>query len=351
MGYLFRQSWSAASEAEQFITDERAGVAYVDQLTVLLARLTAAQNAAIRGTTVDAGSVRAAVGEVEKLDPGSGDPLQIRVRWEPLARQIDAALREKGKGQQAVRTYTGPISLTHGLLGTVGDASKLVRDPELDSYHLMDTAMFQVPDVLVSAGQLSALAQRVTVTPNARVAGAVPQIAVAQDRLASSAEAISLGLRAGNDATRSDTLGSAILEPLDDFVAAVDALVKASTALSVSKGGAAAEVDTAARKVSDTALALDAAVIAELDTLLERRADDLVGDRRLAVAAGLTALIAVALVPWLRRRRTISAPTKGADGPPAPNVVDARELIAPDLVSVGRAAASAGARRQPDDPR
>ena len=229
LAYLFSQVWTTTGDAQRFVSAERTGAQYVEKLTTLLARLTTAQVAAARGTAVDAEAVRTAVREVDDLDPRATDPLDIRERWAPLPNQIETALRQKGKGQVAHRAYAGPIGLVHGLIGKVGDASKVVRDPELDSYHLMDTALMRVPDVLLDTGQLGAMAHGATTAPSTRVAGAAPQIAVVQDRVARSTEAISLGLRTGADGTSSDTLGSTLLKPLDEFVAAVDGLVKAST--------------------------------------------------------------------------------------------------------------------------
>ena len=372
LGYLFRQSWTSTGDTARFVAAERTGVAYVDKITILLALLSSAQAAAVRGAAVDAAGVRAAVQEVDQLDPQSTDPLGIRERWAPLPGQIEAALRQKAKGQPALHAYAGPIGLTHGLLRKIGDSSKIVGDPGLDAYHLMDTALLRMPEVIVSTGQLGALAQGAAAGSNSRVAGAAAQIAVAQDRVASAAEAISLGLRTGSDATTSDTLSRTILKPLDEFVAAVDALVKASTALAAWGRGAPAEVDATYRRVHETALALDSAVLDQFDSVLEQRGEDIAGQRRAALLAALVALLAAVILPWLRLPGRVTPSARGSEeagqvgrrgepftpsatGPseaePAASVVEARHLISPEPVHVGRVAMPTRQGRQRDDSR
>jgi hypothetical protein len=340
LAYLFSQVWTTTGDAQRFVTSERTGARYVEKLTTLLARLTAAQVAAVRGTAVDAEAVRSAVKEVDSLDPRGTDSLDLRERWGPLPGQIEIALRQKGRGQAAHRAYAGPIGLVHGLIGKVGDASEVVRDPELDGYHLMDTALVRVPDVLLDAGRLGALAFGATSAPNTRVAGPEPQIAVVQDRVARSTEAISLGLRTGTDGTSSDTLGNNLLKPLDELVAAVDGLVRSSTSLATGNKAAPAQVGTATNLVNETALALGNAVLGEFDALLEQRADDIAGQRRNAVIALVIAVVVAVVLPWFRRipgRRRADRTTLST-----PDIVDARDLLGPELVTSGSKSSTQG---------
>jgi len=340
LAYLFSQVWTTTGDAQRFVVSERTGVRYAEKLTTLLARLAAAQVATASGTTVDAEAVRSAVKEVDELDPRGTDPLDVRERWGPLPAQIENALRQKGRGQAAQRAYAGPIGLVHGLIGKVGDASKVVRDPELDGYYLVDTAVLRVPDVLLDVGQLGSLAFGATTAPNTRVAGPAPQIAVVQDRVARSTEAISLGLRTGADDTSSDTLGSGVLKPLDELVAAVDGLVRSSTSLATGNKAAPAEVRAATTVVNETALALGEAVLGEFDTLLERRADDLASERLTAGIAIVIAVMIAVVLPWLRRipgrRRADRAALS------TPDIVDARDLLGPELVTSGPKARTQG---------
>lgn len=339
LGYLFDRAWTASGNATDFVATERDGIEYADKLSALLARLATAQVDAVRGKSVNATAVRDAVQAVDELDRDGTDPLGIRERWGPLPGQIETALKHKGKGQPAQRAYAGPIGLTHGLLREIGDTARVLKDPELDGYHLADTALLRIPDVLLDTAHVGALAHGASAAPNSRVSGRNPQIAVVQDRVARSAETISLGLRAGSEATGSDSLGAAVLKPLDEFVAAVDGLVKASTGLSTNSTTAKAEVDTATGEVSATALALGAAVLDEFDDLLERRADDIASQRRGAALALVIGLLALAAMPILLLRSRATRRVRSGPPPPA-DVVDARDLIRQEPVLAGAAPAA-----------
>ncbi|MFC7484909.1 hypothetical protein ACFQX7_39485 [Luedemannella flava] len=56
--------------------------------------------------------------------------------------------------------YAGPIGLTRALLGAIADGARVVRDPTVDAYHLVHTALLGLPDALVSGGELAGLAAR-----------------------------------------------------------------------------------------------------------------------------------------------------------------------------------------------
>src|SRR5512132_3257066 len=76
LALLFAQVWSSTHSARSFSADERRGVAYLGPLTRLLSATTEAQSAAVRGQTVDAASVRAAVAAVDQADARLGRTLR-----------------------------------------------------------------------------------------------------------------------------------------------------------------------------------------------------------------------------------------------------------------------------------
>ena len=49
--------------------------------------------------------------------------------------QIDAVLSQPVTGPNASVAYAVPIEMTQSLLGTIGDASMIVRDPGVDAYY------------------------------------------------------------------------------------------------------------------------------------------------------------------------------------------------------------------------
>lgn len=353
LGYVFLGLWTSTGDAAAFIASERRGITYIRPLTGLLAALVDAQSAAVVGKTVDAAAVRAAVEDVNHVDGQLGSSLGIGQRWSKLPGKIESALNAKAIGQDALRTYAVPVALTQALLGEVGDLAKVVRDPELDAFHLVDAALFRVPEVIVNTGELAAVAHA---RERGQASGRDQRLAVAQDRLVRAAEAISAGLRMGVDASAGDTIDLDLLDPLDEFAAAVDGLAKTAAALGGS-GTSSADVEAARVGAHKAAVALESAMLAALDTSLQARANELAEQRRYAVLAGLLAGLATVAVLWLRPPDAGTAPVSsvparlaagrhygyppdgsGADGESSGDLIDARELH--DLVGAGQTRAN-----------
>ena len=158
LGYVFQRLWVSIEDGAQFHAAENEGVAWVRPLTRLLATLVDAQVTATAGATVDIPAVRAAVGEVSRVEQDHGDPLNIRNRWGPMPDQIDAVIARQMSGPNALTAYAVPIEMTQSLLGTISDASTLVRDPGIDAHYLIETTVVDVPDVIVNAGRLAGTA-------------------------------------------------------------------------------------------------------------------------------------------------------------------------------------------------
>jgi hypothetical protein len=361
-GYVFAQFWTATSDAADFVAGERRGIAYARPLTRLLAALVDGQAAAARRATVDVAAVRAAVDDVSRVDDQYGETLGVRQRWSAARAEIETTLARKAAGQDAQREYAGPIGLTQALLADVGGQTKIVRDPTVDGYHLVDAALFRVPEVIVNAGHIAVMG------PAARSGGAGErsQVDVANDRVVRASEAINAGLRMSADSARGDAIDLALLVPLDEFVASVDSLVKLAAGLGAS-GTALADLTAAHRRVHRAGIALNSAVLAALDALLEDRGDQVSGQRRAAIAAGVVALLAGATVLWSGMPGAAGSSVAPATGEPAStsgaarpggradpdrardtaaDLISARDLH--DLVQAGQGQAR---RRRDDDPR
>jgi hypothetical protein len=338
LGYVFVGFWTPMGDAAAFVDAERQGITYARPLSGLLAALVDAQNAAVRGKPVDATAVRTAVDDVSRVDGQLGGSLGVGQRWSKVPGQVESALNAKATGQEALRTYAAPIALTHALLGEVGELAQVVRDPELDAFHLVDAALFRVPDVIVNAGELSAVAH-ITQRAVDRDGDGDPRGAVALDRLVKASAAISAGLRAGADASAGDTINLGLLGPLDEFSAAVDALSKTPT-------NRADDVEGARARVHKAATGLESSVLAALDSSLQERAGALNGQRRYAMFAGVLAALASVALLLLRPPGSGSPPGSPARGPggrhhgqapddgePSGDLINARELH--DLVGAG----------------
>jgi hypothetical protein len=310
LGYVAARYWSGARAAASFAAAERGGIGSVRPVIALLAALVDAQDAQARGTAPDAAAVRSALDAVNRAVAGPDVPAQVRQSWSQVPEQVDAVLRANPTGQAAVTGYAAPVGLIQGLLHRMGDDSRIVRDPVLDTYHLMDTALFRVPDVIVNAGQLDALGHAASGRPHGLPDDTDARLAVARDRLASAGAAVSAGLRMGTGTASTDPGDLNLLRPLDEFVAAVDELTRAGTGTATDQAGA---VDSAWKRVRQAALALDTAALDKLDALLRSRTDELAAQRRTALATGVLALLGTAallfllVLPGRRARATRTA--------------------------------------------
>ena len=286
---LFRM-WQTTADEAKLAESERTGVSYLQPLTSLLGKLVDAQSAAAKGETVDAGAVRAAIEEVNDIDRLHGDELLATERWAPLPDQIESALSRSAHGPDALNAYAVPVGLAQTLLGHIGATSNAVRDPDLAAFSLADGALFSVPEVMVNASAIVALARNATPQTSA--------IAVAQDRITKATTELGNELHLVDDETTSRG-GFAQLTLVDNLTAASLAMIKASGRPSLSAASTLVEIDAAQTRLQKSATALAEGLLAELDSILESRANLLDEEhQRILIAASLAAVAAVGLV-WI----------------------------------------------------
>jgi len=303
-------TWSADDIGDDlaFVESERRGVRYLQPLSRLLGELVRAQGAAVRGETVDTAKLQAELSAVERAEDDLSTELRSRARWTNVRDAVrELSERPGAPGLEALQRWSQAVDLTIGLARRVGDTSSLILDPELDSYYLMDAALLRLPEIIQGAGQLSDL---LALTPVNRTPLDDLRAAVMRDRIATAAAAVNSGLGKVVDVTGSRRVSSALLEPLDQFGAAVDALapsvaVGTMPPLPQNVAAAAVGVRESAQRLAQTAWS-------ELDALLAGRGEAL-SERRVYVALGAAAGVLVgalvAVLLWRRRR------PRAADGP------------------------------------
>jgi hypothetical protein len=293
----------------QFAEGERRGVEYLQPLTKLLGVLIASQSAAVRGDQIETAALETELAAVERVEARHGAALSTRSRWPTLRDSIkELSERPGAPGNEAYQRWGQAVDLTVALIRRVGDTSRLILDPELDTYYLMDAGMIRLPEVAQAAGQLSDLA-----VINRGLKADDARASVLRDRIATNAAAVATGLGKVVDSTSSGRVGSAILSPLDQFGAATDALAP-SVAVAVmpplpdNLAAASVGVRDASQRLSQT-------VWTELDRILTDRVD-FYSVRRIkiysAAALGLLVAVLVGVVFWVRRRperATASGPT------------------------------------------
>ncbi len=354
IGLVFLRYWSALSSDSDVVRAERRGVAYLQPLSRLLGELTEAQSGAVRGSAVDIRAVQNAVREVDGAQSRHGAALATGQRWSDLRGRIDGLLSADASGRSAYDAYTDATTSTLALMRRIGDTSKLVLDPELDSRYLMDAALVRLPDVLLHAGRAADLS---VVGDDERTAAA---LAVARNRVATSAGEVVAGSRTSIETSSRATLGRTLTPQLDQFQSAVDRMVPPVVIDQLAVPVSATELPELSRAVREAAVPLATTVLGELDVLLRQRQDALDRDRLVAAAAAVVVVLVGVLLLLLlvaaRRSADESEAENGAHVPsideperdPRPDLVDARDLLIEELIHVGRAVRPQGRGRDDD---
>jgi methyl-accepting chemotaxis protein len=314
-------TWSftgALTEQIDFAASERTGVEVVHPAVVALAQTAG-------GSAADLSELEAAVAAHPELGA-----------QEALAAVQAAAQAGDGPADRAA-TATALASL----ITAVGDSSKLILDPDLDSFYVMDAIVVQLPRAL-SATAASAVPSDQG-TPADRIAAR----AVRAASLTGAADAVR-----GDISTAQDNSARADLaDALQPAVEAADAVTALADLVTAGLQRPDADEEAAARSaVGTAAVAAAEPLAAQLDGLLEVRADAYASRRdvTLALTAGALALAGwfAAAVVWRTRRDvelTVAGATAISDGDLHPHLLPSGQ---DEFGDIGRALGSARGRLQ-----
>lgn len=319
---LFVQAWNSLDERRTSSERERQGIEYLRSLHPVATALMDMQVATVAGQTPSRDALNQAVEAATSIDARLGDALRTRERWTGVRAKLEA-LPEQGLARPArdiYNAYSETAALLLALYNKVRESSGLIRDPDADAYHLQDSTGEELPEALVAAGRLASLARLATTrSPDDQVRTAV-ELSAARSAVQEPAEDLVEGLQAAVDGTRSRQLSGSLLQHLDAYQQAVEALLAAS-ATTGPTGPDPAQVEAARKAMQEATNALADVSLTELDALVATRLDGLVGQRRLTAAtaaAGLLlglALLYLLLAPRRQRRSPIAEPA--ADTEPA----------------------------------
>lgn len=320
MSEVVHRSWSSSTHDADVVAHERAGVVYLHPLVALVGQLVQTQSAAVRGDSVDAGTLRQRVATMGVADGTVGAELGTTQRYTDLRIAIDAALAGGDTGRAAYQTYTDVVALAVDLAHRAGDTSHLRQDQGVDSYNVMDAALNQLFTAMVSAGRAADLA---TLAGSSQLSGEdAIRAAVARYDVAAAGEAVTSGLNKSVDATASAELGTAIAPQLDAFRAAVAGFAPPTVLAQLAGNVDAATLAKAAHDVFEAAVPLDHKLLYSLDELLETRQDGVTGQRRFLVLATAGTIVAGLILLGLAvlgafRRRPAGDGAPGPDDPTA----------------------------------
>ncbi|WP_027087083.1 methyl-accepting chemotaxis protein [Cohnella panacarvi] len=148
------------NEGHEFAYDEQTGTQYNAGLQqVLLSidehrKLTLSGNAAATGSTAS-DSVNRQIAAMDAIDGRLGERLEASEQWKALKADWVALAADKNQSpEQLSQSYSALLTKGIALISHVGDTSKLILDPDLDSYYLMDATLLKLPLLIRQLGEL-----------------------------------------------------------------------------------------------------------------------------------------------------------------------------------------------------
>jgi methyl-accepting chemotaxis protein len=306
--------YSAATASVEFNRSERVGVAYLTPLhdylgaqqrhwVASVARATGSKDqASVEATAAD--EVARSERQVDAVDDRHGALLRTTARWKDAkAAWAKVIAASGGTPVEIDKAHADATAITTDLIvNYVANYSKLILDPDLDSYWLMDTAIVKAPALGNLIAQQTTGAAIVKADRTDYLIGVAGPLTASLSALADT-EAINLktAFESTKDFGNSTTLETSLKEPFASTKAAVLALadrIKSGLlrpALAVAADPAAAPSLTGLFEASLGALdKLDKfydAVNPELAALIERRVAGYERTRRQGVALTLLGLL------------------------------------------------------------
>ncbi|MCO8275385.1 hypothetical protein M1L60_32870 [Actinoplanes sp. TRM 88003] len=291
---LFGMVWQSIGEQVDFADLERDGVRYIQALGPLEIALTNAGSAAVSNSEAPRKPLADAVDAVAAVDNELGERLRTQERWAGLRAKIES-LPDSGTATSVIAAYGGANDLLLALIEKVRNNSKLIRDPEADSYYLQDGAAQELPEGIVAAARYTDLLVGTAGLPAADRAKAVVDINSAHSDLVSNARDLSDDVQLAVEGTGSRSLGGALLSKLDRFNRSIDNLLPLMSPVLAGTGGIdVARVVKARAEMQSAAADLSAALLAQIDIALEDRLSSLSLRRLLAIGTLVVSVLLAA---------------------------------------------------------
>ena len=162
--------------------------------------------------------------EMKDRSRGSSNPSAIRESWEQLLKVSDAKVDEE--------SHVKLIADIRNLVTHVGDSSKLILDPDLDTYYLMDALLLKEPDIVDRTSQMGdqvaqILARKaITLEERENLAGEVALLRAAADGLKTD---VDTSISETNNFNHNGQLRAALMPDTVAVMADVDALLSLTT--------------------------------------------------------------------------------------------------------------------------
>ncbi|MEY2568002.1 MAG: methyl-accepting chemotaxis protein [Actinomycetota bacterium] len=249
--------------------------------------------AALLAVDRDLGGVLQTTGEaLNARKRGSAIPSRLRAAWE--------GVKLAGDPGSAERMHTALIADVRLLTSHVGDSSKLILDPDLDTYYAMDALLLKEPEIIDELGNLGALVDGKA--GSAKGGADAATLAASAALLTYQADGLKTDLQTAFAETvhfnKNHDLEPALSPQLNRAMDTTKTVIDA-TSVSVDPAGYASAV----REAIDAHNGLWTELFKQEDVMLRsRRSGDLARRKFALTTVFLVLVAAVALTLWVARR-------------------------------------------------
>lgn len=134
-----------------FARNERDGVELSRPLFVLMNDLIAVRGSLVQGgpTAEQRDKLKTDLEAAMKIETLRGESLKTHAPWKELQEPIHASMADKPK----LDSVDAAIAGVQGLIGTIGNNSQLILDPDIDSYYTMDITIVQMENALIKMAE------------------------------------------------------------------------------------------------------------------------------------------------------------------------------------------------------
>jgi methyl-accepting chemotaxis protein len=164
ISYMAYEIYDTKMTNIEFTEKEIIGAQYAKEVFPLLQ---SAQRMRRDSVQVMSGATPASFAKVQedlKAQQATLAELEKKLGTELKTAKAYAAVQEAFAKAQGAKTpveafdlHTGHVSALKTLIATIADNSNLALDPDIDSYYLMDAALFRLPDIVEFSGQMRGL--------------------------------------------------------------------------------------------------------------------------------------------------------------------------------------------------
>jgi hypothetical protein len=320
--------WEHTSGEGRSADLERQGTEYFRALVPLEIALLDAQAAAVTGQPVPGENLDRAVAAVAAVDARVGDDLSSSQRWSEVRAKIEALPNGRSPDVDAAfASYTETTDVLLALFDKVRNSSKVIVDPEIDTYFLNDGVTQELPSAIAAAGELADLTVVAAGRSEKQRSAVLSDLLTRRVGLEGSIGDLVDDIRFSVDSTESPTMGGNLLGRLDRVRLVADSILAATSSLSDSSATADPALMAKNRAEAQAAAAdLSQAMLSELDLLLAERQSTL----RAELLTGVGSLLAIVVlllagiaVEVISRRRAAPAGPRaegaGAHSRPGPD--------------------------------